>query len=260
MTYFVETDQFKQMISYTPYVTEKQDKRKMKYNLLDNIKDGLGDKWDRLKEGTRQAFDMICFFSAELGFFYASDDYLADRHDISDRTVRNRLKELEELGQVVKVYRRAKRCNGRGKPVYLLVNHPYFKYWTSLLNIDFQVDFQTENAQTPCESREEEPKKVPTYSLPSLKQENNKYATDINKLRQFAEYKIQDIVKKGVTVKYVSSYIGKLFKSLEIQSLYDENNRIESKKKKLQEDAFNGFKEAIGMKQEGLPFYDWLNC
>lgn len=175
MTYFVETTQFNQMISYNPYVTKKIEKKKVKHGLLDQIKESLGDKWDRLKEGTRQAFDMICFFSTELGFFYASDEYLAERHDISDRTVRNRLRDLEELGKVIKVYKRSKRCNGRGKPIYLLVDHPYFKYWVELLkiDIDFQTDFQTENDGVPCESKDKEPKKVPTYSLPDQDHDNH---------------------------------------------------------------------------------------
>lgn len=175
MTYFVETEQFNQMISYSPYAIKKHEKNKVKYSLLDRIKDCLGNKWDRLKEGTRQTFDMVCFLSAELGFFYASDAYLSERHDISDRTVRNRFKELEELGQVIKVYRRAKRCNGRGKPIYLFVNHPYFKYWVELLKIeaDFRTDFQTENAETPCESMEKPAQKFPTYSLPDQDHNND---------------------------------------------------------------------------------------
>lgn len=239
------------MLSYKPYTVNKSDKRKVKYNLLDNIKNAIGDKWERLKEGTRQAFDMVCFFSAERGFFYASDDYLADRHDISDRTIRNRLKELEELGQVVKVYRRAKRCNGRGKPIYLFVNHPYFKYWTELLNIDFQIDFQTENAEMPCESKEKGGGNVSTYSLP-LKQENNIY----KHLMKYAEYKVQDIIEKGITVKYVSSYVGKLFKSLEMKSLYHANRLDRETAKQRQEQAYKGFLEAT--RGNELPFYNWL--
>lgn len=258
MTYFVEADQFKQMISYNPYVTEKKDKKNVKYSLLEQIKSGIGDKWDRLKEGTRQAFDMICFFSAELGFFYASDEYLAERHEISDRTIRNRLKELEELGQVVKVHRRAKRCNGRGKPIYLFVNHPYFTYWVNMLNIthDFHSNFQTGNDEIPCESKEEGAKNVPTYSLP-LKQESNNYKSDIMVLKKYADYKIQDIAKKGITVKYISSYINKLFKSLEIQSLHAENNRIEAKKKELQQRASENYKKSLGIRKP-VPFYNWL--
>jgi hypothetical protein len=176
MTHFVETSHFKQMISYSPYVATSTEKKKVKYNLLDGIKEAVGDKWTRFKEGTRQAFDMICFLSAELGFFYAGGEYLAERHDISDRTVRNRLKELEELGQVIKVHRRARKCNGRGKPIYLFVNHPYFTYWVKLLGIDlsnYHTDFQTENAGTPCGSKEDGAKIIPTYLLPSSLNNNH---------------------------------------------------------------------------------------
>ena len=260
MTHFVETEQLNQMLSFHPYATNKQEKKKIKYNLLDLIKNGIGEKWERLKEGTRQTFDMLCFLSAELGFVYASDEYLAERHHISERTVRNRLKELEELGQVIKVYRRTKRCNGRGKPVYLFVHHPYFKYWVELLKIDhdFLSDFQTENAESPCESKEEERRKVYTYSLPNLKQEKNNNTAAKELLERYASYKINDILKKGVTVKYISSYIGKLFKSLETQSLYDANEQWKAKRKKQQEQASKWFREMNGITDEPVPFYNWL--
>lgn len=261
MTVFVETNQFKQMISYNPYVSTRKEKSKVKYSLLDGIKGAIGDKWNRLKEGTRQAYDMVCFLSAELGFFYAGDEYLADRHDISSRTIRNRFKELEESGQVIKVHRRAKRCNGRGKPVYLFVNHPYFIYWVNLLGIDlddFQTDFQTESEEKPCESKREGQKNIPTYSLPSLKQESNNISNQEDLLKRFADLKIQDIIKKGVTVKYISSYINKLFKSLESQSLNYANELVREKRKKQQERASKWFKEANGIKEEPAPFYNWL--
>lgn len=260
MTYFVETNQFKQMISYTPLTDNKQEKKNVKYSLLEQIKRGIGDKWDRLKDGTRQAFDMICFLSAELGFFYASDKYLADRHEISDRTVRNKLKELEELGQVVKVYRRTKRCNGRGKPIYLFVNHPYFQYWVSLLNIntDFLTDFQTENVEKPCESKEKASKNISTYSLPFLKQESNNNIAAKELLEKYAHLKINDILKKGITVKYISSYITKVFKSLEKQSLYYANELDKARRKKRQEEADKLFKELYGIKDGPIPFFNWL--
>jgi hypothetical protein len=260
MTYFVETNQFNRMISFTPYANNKQEKKKVKYSLLDRIQEVLGDKWSRLKDGTRQAFDMICFFSAELGFFYASDEYLAERHDISERTVRNRLKELEQLRQVVKVYRRAKRCNGRGKPVYLFVTHPYFKYWVELLNldVDFLTDFQTENSEIHCESKEESSKNISTYFLPSLKQESNNNKATIELFKKYADFKINDILKKGVTIKYISSYVGKMFKSLETQSLYYANEQWTAKRKKQQEQASKWFKEMNGITDEPVPFYNWL--
>ena len=38
MTIFVETSQFNQMISYRPYAETKNQKKKVKYTLLDSIK------------------------------------------------------------------------------------------------------------------------------------------------------------------------------------------------------------------------------
>lgn len=259
MTYFVETNQFKQMISYSPYVTSSKEKKKVKYSLLDRIQEVLGNKWNRLKEGTRQAFDMICFFSTELGFFYASDEYLAERHDISDRTVRNRLKELEALGQVIKVHRRATRCNGRGKPIYLFVNHPYFAYWVELLGINvenFQTDFQTENAEALCESREEGLKNFSTYCLPK-KQENNITISD-NKIVQFVLNRVNDSIKKGTRIKYLSSYIDRIVRSLEWQALYAENRRQQALRKQQQEENAKLIQEFGVMETEPVPFYNWL--
>ena len=103
------------MLSYRPYVENKADKKQVKYMLLDEIQNAMGDKWYRLKDDTRQAIDMICFLSTELGFFYASAEYLAEKHSISARTMRYVFKELEKIGQVVTLHRRNRKCNGRGK-------------------------------------------------------------------------------------------------------------------------------------------------
>lgn len=260
MTIFVESETMRQMLSYKPYTSEKQEKKEVKYNMLDHIKNAIGDKWERLKEGTRQALDMVCFLSSERGFFYASDEYLADRHEISERTIQYRLKELEEMGQVVKVYRRAKRCNGRGKPVYLFVHHPYFQYWTNLigLHINCGTDCETENNEIHCESKEEGGKKVPTYSLPTLKQESDITLAVKEKLQKYADYKINDILRKGVTVKYLSSYVGKMFKSLENQSLYYINNQQKKKKKQQKEENRAAVMLLNGINPSRLPFYNWL--
>lgn len=264
MTVFVETNQFNQMISYKPYVNTKQEKRKVKYSLLDRIKEGVGDKWYRYKEGTKQAFDMICFFSAELGFFYAGDEYLAERHEVSDRTIRRNLKGLIDLGQVIKVHRRNKKCNGRGKPIYLFVHHPYFKYWVELLGLkldDVHTDVQTENAEIPCDSREEQPKKVPTYSLPK-KQESNIYIGH-NKVVQYVVNRVNDSIKQGTKIPYLSSYIDRIVRSLENQAVFEEAARQAAARKKREEEASKRIKELLNNKepkeyQRKVPFYNWL--
>jgi DNA-binding Lrp family transcriptional regulator len=206
-TIFVETKQINQMITHSPYATTNSEKKKVKYIMLDSIKEGFGDKWDRLKEGTRQAFDMACFLSAELGFYYAGNEYMANRYDISERTLRYRLKELVELGQAVKVYRRAKRCNGRGKPIYLFVSHPYFTYWAELLGLkieDCHTDCHIENVETPCESKDEATKKVSTYSLPNLKTNNNHLNTNRSPYIQFVPKSLQ----------HFQAYFGKRVKDI----------------------------------------------
>lgn len=255
MTVFVETDQFKQMISYKPYAASKNEKRKVKYDLLDPIKKKIGDTWNRYKEGSRQAVDMICFLGAELGFFYASDEYLAARHEISERTIQYKLKDLVDLGQVIKVYRRAKKCNGRGKPIYLFVNHPYFKYWVELLGLnlaDCVTDCETENAEIPCDSKDWDTKKIPTYSLPK-KQERDIILGD-NKIVQYVANRVNDAIKKGSTIKYISSYVDRAFRSLERQALYAENNRQKAIRKRQQEEI----REYIGVKDPAPVFYNWL--
>jgi hypothetical protein len=251
-TVFIETKQFNQMISYKPYAETKSEKKKVKFALLDSIKEVIGDKWDRLKEGTRQAFDMACFLSSELGFYYAGNEYMACKHDISERTMRYRLSELVKLGQVIKVHRRAKKCNGKGKPIYLFTNHPYFTYWVELLGIDlsnFHTNCHTENAETSCESKDEGVKKVSTYSLPS-KQESNNNISD-NKIMKAVYNRVQDAIKEGSTITYISSYIDRVFRSLEQKALYAENNRQKALRKKREDDARKN-------RIKDVPFWNWL--
>jgi hypothetical protein len=254
MTVFVETSQFKQMISYKPYAETKTEKKKVKYTLLDNIQEAIGDKWDRFKEGTRQAFDMVCFLSSELGFYYAGNEYMAERHDISERTMHYRLSELVELGQVVKVHRRSKKCNGKGKPIYLFTNHPYFTYWVDLLGIshnDFNADCNTENDGTPTGSKSEGMKKVPTYSLPS-KQESNNNISD-NKIMKAVFNRVTDAIKEGSTITYLSSYVDRVFRSMERQALHMENNRLKALREKRKKEADRAFNT-----RKDVPFYNWL--
>lgn len=167
----VSNPTFQQMMNYEPCTENEQQQKVMKRQLIKSVIDAYGDTYYRLKEGTRQAIDMMCWLSAERGFVFAGDDYLGDRYDISDRTVRNVAKILRKAGVILTVYRSSTKHNGRGCPIHLFVVHPYFNHWTSLLNLDFQADFQAEKAETPCESKDEQPKKVSTGNL-SLKSIN----------------------------------------------------------------------------------------
>ncbi|KIL72273.1 hypothetical protein [Bacillus badius] len=166
MTIFIESEQLKQMLSYKPLAENHAGQQKIKLQLLESIKEFFADKFYRLKKATREAIDFIAWLSSERGFIFASQLYLAERHGITDRTIRNIMKQLEGAGLVVKVHRRAKGTNAKGKPVYLFTKHKYFSYWKELLNLseceDFHEDFHEENKETPYYKRAEEDKKNST--------------------------------------------------------------------------------------------------
>ena len=178
----VFNETFKQMISYKPHTENQQQQKSMKRQLIKSVIDAYGDTYYRLKEGTRQAIDMMCWLSAERGFVFAGDDYLGDRYDVSDRTIRNVAKALRKEGVIVTVYRSSTKHNGRGCPIHLFVAHPYFNYWTSLLDLDFQADFQAEKSENACESKNEEQKKDSTDNLPlrSFKHKNIRKGTRLD--------------------------------------------------------------------------------
>lgn len=173
---------FKQMISYKPYTENQSQQKSMKRQLIKKVIDSYGDTYYRLKEGTRQAIDMMCWLSAERGFVFAGDEYLGGRHDVSDRTIRNVAKSLRKAGIILTVYRSSTKHNGRGCPIHLFVDHPYFNYWTSLLELNFQADFQAEKTEIPCESKDQQQKNVSTYDLPlkSIKHKNIRKETRLN--------------------------------------------------------------------------------
>jgi hypothetical protein len=178
----VSSATFQQMTTYQPYVENQKEKKAMKRQLIKSVIDAYGDTYYRLKDGTRKAIDMMCWLSAERGFVFAGADYLGDRYDITNRTVRNVAKALRNAGVIHTVYRSSTKHNGRGCPIHLFVAHPYFNYWTSLLDIDFRPGFQSEEAETPCDSKDEPPKNKSTYdlTLKSYKPKNIRKETCLN--------------------------------------------------------------------------------
>ena len=168
-------EEFIHMTNYQSYAERAHQKKEMKKILLEKVMKTYGDTFYRLKEGTRKAIDMLCFFAAERGFVYASDQYLGERYEVSDRTVRNVLAMLRKKGLIVTVYRGLSNHNGRGCPMHLFVDHPYFENWNNYLNLeDFREDFQSQNAETSYGSKESEAKKKST---------NNLTLNSLNKLR-----------------------------------------------------------------------------
>lgn len=257
-TVLVDSKIFNQMISYKPYTENQSQSKKVKFTLLDDIKNFFSDKWFRLKNGTRSALDMMAFLSTERGFVYASQLYLGERYGVSDRTIRRIVRELEEAGLIYTVYRRHSKGNSKGKPVYLFTQHPYFEYWANLLNLNIQDRVQEEKVQTYWESKQNSVKKVPTYIHQSI-QERDINISD-NKVVQFVVNRVQDSIKRGTKITYLSSYIDRIVRSLENQAIYAENMRL-VKQKKQQEEEMSQLAIELGIRnpKEDV-FYDWLNA
>ena len=142
----VTTDEFNQMRSYKVYAENHEQQQSLKRQLLKKVEAAYGERYWSLKEGTRKAIDMLCWFASERGFVFAKDKYLADRYSVSARTIRNVLKILREAGVISTVYRRPSDQNYRTGPIHLFTAHPYYKYWKNMLDLrDFQSRFPKRN-------------------------------------------------------------------------------------------------------------------
>lgn len=258
MTVLVDSKVFNQMISYRPHTNNQLESKNMKFSLLDDIKDFFSDKWDRLKNGTRSAIDMMAFLSTERGFVYASQQYLGDRYGVSDRTIRRIANELEKAGLIYIVYRRHSKGNSKGKPIYLFTQHPYFEYWATLLNLEVHDHVQEEKRETLWEIMDEDQKKLPTYIYQSKQERNINIGND--RIAQYIFNRVQDSVKQGTKIKYLSSYINKIVRSLEKQALYDENMK-QMKAKKDNETYLSNLAIELGIRKQNTEpiLYDWLN-
>ncbi|MDN3365511.1 hypothetical protein QU577_27600 [Priestia megaterium] len=149
------------------YTSSTDQKRQLKYKLLDVIEKAFGDRFHNLKEGTKNALEHMCFLGLDKGYFYASDTYFAEKHSIGKSTVDRTLKFLCEANVMVKRHRSSSKHNGLGNPVYFFVNHPFFSKWDTYFAFNEKANEKAENAQIPCESKSLEEKKVSTYYLPT---------------------------------------------------------------------------------------------
>jgi hypothetical protein len=128
--------EYKQMTSYKIYAkNHTQLQTSMKLKLLNSVEEAFGERYWRLKDGTRKAIEFMCQSGAKRGFLNAKDHHLAKRYRISDKTIRNVLKILREAEIILTVYRRAKTQNGRSAPIHLFIHHPYFSHWEELLGL-----------------------------------------------------------------------------------------------------------------------------
>lgn len=254
----IQNETFQRLQQLDRATENERQRKQIKYSLLDRVANVLGRAFRNARK-VAAVIDEIVYKATDRGYSFNGRETLAEKVGVSLRTVDNAIKLLKKSAEVLVAYRENPGSNGIKTPVIIFKNHPNFDRITHLLNLpNCEVVCEVENASEPTEPSVNEQKKIATYSLPSLKQENNNNIATKELLKKYADYKINDILNKDVTVKYISSYISKLFKSLETQSLYYANNQIKAKKKQLQEQANAWYKEAMGITSEPVPFYNWL--
>ncbi|MEB4871351.1 transcriptional regulator [Priestia megaterium] len=189
-TRMLTTEEFDYMKNYHSFIENRSQHQSMKRKLLKEIINLYGEKFYRLHEGTRKALDRLCWFASEKGFCFPGSTYLGKTYEKSKGTIDRHLKELRKRGQIVTVYRRCPRNNGKGNPVHLFVNHPYFHHWVKYLQLNLEshveTDVEAENAESSCESKSKEAKNCSTYNL-SLK-DFNKYIRNNENSKLSSEY------------------------------------------------------------------------
>ncbi|WP_195695405.1 transcriptional regulator [Priestia megaterium] len=182
-TRMLTTEEFDYMKNYESFTENRSQHQSMKRKLLKEIINLYGEKFYRLHEGTRKALDRLCWFAAEKGFCFPGSTYLGKTYEKSKGTIDRHLKELRKQGQIITVYRRCPRNNGKGNPVHLFVNHPFFNHWVKYLQLDLEsnveADVKTENTENAWESKSKDTKKQSTYNL-SLKDLNKYIRNDVN--------------------------------------------------------------------------------
>ncbi|MEK1833423.1 transcriptional regulator [Priestia megaterium] len=182
-TRMLTTEEFDYMKNYQSFIENRSQHQSMKRKLLKEIIKLYGEKFYRLHEGTRKALDRLCWFAAEKGFCFPGSTYLGQTYEKSKGTIDRHLRELRKQGQIVTVYRRCPRNNGKGNPVHLFINHPYFDHWVNYLRLDLEsnveTDVEAENEHSTWESKDREAKNYSTYNL-SLKDFNKYIRNDVN--------------------------------------------------------------------------------
>jgi hypothetical protein len=112
-----------------------------------------------------------------------------------------------------------------------------------------------ENTDKPCESKDEQPdnekESIILLESSNTKQESNNISD--NKIMKAVFNRVQDAIKEGSTITYISSYVDRVFRSMERQALHMENNRQKALRKKREDEArklLNPIKD--------VPFWNWL--
>jgi hypothetical protein len=255
----VPNNLFKQMQAYKTLECNQKERQQMKYTFINRIKEKVSLRWNRATK-LLQVIDEIIYKATDRGYSFNGRNTLAKKCNASLRTVDKAIKILKESNEVVVAYRHNPSSNGYKTPIFILKRHEHFRYWKELLHLDDSVECEVKDSIN-TEAPTVKGAKKSLYLSSTKKQENNNIYSNLsqNKIVQYVINRVEDSIKQGTKIKYLSSYIDRVVRSLEIQSLYTENERLKQQQKQREEKSFLLAEELGIKKQRELPFYDWLN-
>lgn len=244
---FIERSEMEIINTYKPC----QDLKTIKKKLTDIVKNTFADKWYQLKENTKEALKKFCLLGNKRGLVFIDPKKLANEFGLSLATLNIYLKKLIQSNMIIKLYRRSTKHNGKGAPVYLFVNHPYFLMWADMLGLqvdnskitpsgssipnealiaEIKADLKAENAEIPCGSKDKE-----TFLAPNsleLKENYNNY-NKLNDSLNINDSK-KDTSKKSSFTKFIK-YVPKVLQHFgvffgdNLKNMCDRVNRVAKK-------------------------------
>ena len=212
----------------------------------------LADHKKAFTKGELVAFKRLVRYSAKyfgvanakIGTLLKTINEKLNGFGISRSTFERMLRKAKDFG-ILTVKNTVKRKGGKGHNVFV---------FNTIDVLEKRKLTYCEDAVKPCESKDEQPSNERESIIPlessNTKQESNNIENPIMKA---VFNRVQDAIKEGSTITYLSSYVDRVFRSLERQALYAENNRQKALRKKREEEArmfLNPIKD--------IPLVNWL--
>lgn len=254
----VSSNQFNQMQSFKTLKCNQKERQQLKHSFIDKIKENVSLRWNRAKKLV-QVIDEIIYKATDRGYSFNGRETLAKKCNVGLSTVDKAIKVIKESGIAVVAYRENPSSNGYKTPIIILKNHPHFQYLNELLGLEQSIEQKVEKLSTADAPIVEGVKKIATYILP-FKQESNIYNQPDNKIVQYVINRVQDSIKQGTKIKYLSSYVDRIVGSLEQQAIYAENKRLKQQQQQREEESLRlaeelGIKKRYSLKEV---YYDYL--
>ena len=213
--------------------------------LADHKKDFTKGELVAFKRLVRYSAKYFGVANAKIGTLLKTINEKLNGFGISRSTFERMLRKAKDFG-ILTVKNTVKRKGGKGHNVFVFNTIDVLKK---------RILTHCENTGKPCESKDEQPynekESIVLLESSNTKQESNNISD--NKIMKADFNRVQDAIKEGSTITYISSYVDRVFRSMERQALHMENNRQKALRKK-REDAAREFLNPI----KDVPFWDWL--